>query len=59
MSFEITTEKNVWTISMGVCTCCNGSVWVGFNKEYKNIEADTLDHLMIKIDQFENPEEFQ
>lgn len=59
MSFSITTEKDEWKISMGVCTCCGSSVWVGFNKNLHHITADTLDHLMIKIDQFENPEEYE
>ena len=59
MSFTLATEKDEWTVSMGVCSCCGGSVWIGFNKLLHHIEADNLDHLFIKIDQFEHPEEYE
>lgn len=44
---------------MGECACCGGSCWVGFNKALHHITADTLDHLVIMIDQFEHPEEYE
>ena len=59
MSFTMKTEKDEWTISMGVCSCCGSSTWIGFNKDQNHITADTLDHLFIKIDQYENPEEYE
>lgn len=57
MSFTIKTEKDEWMISRGICTTCDSSIWVGFNKDLHHITADSLDHLFIKIDQFEHPEE--
>lgn len=62
MSFTITTEKNEWFVSLGLIIGVpsdQASVWVAFNKNYDHVEADNLDHLMIAIDQFENPEEIE
>ena len=59
MSFTLTTEKDEWKIAMGVVTGTTGSVWVAFNKNFDHVQADTLDHLYIAIDQFEHPEEYE
>ena len=58
MSFDLKTEKGEWEISRAFCAYCGGPTWVGIRKDpYHFIEADTLGHLTIKIDQFENPRE--
>ena len=59
MSFTIKTEKNEWFVSMGCVVgvpAVQASIWIAFNQDYDHVEADNLDHLMIAIDQFENPE---
>lgn len=61
MSFTITTKKNEWFVSSGLIIGVpkeQASVWVAFNKNYDHVEADSLDHLMIAIDQLENPEDY-
>lgn len=59
MSFTIKTDKHEWSVSMGVIIGTGASVWIAFNEKWEHIQADSLDHLYIGIDQFENPEECQ
>ena len=53
--FTVTTDKGEWTIFRPV-TSPEGDLWMAQNVQHYNITADTLDHLFIKIDQFEHPE---
>jgi len=60
MSFTINTGRNEWTVSMGRIVGApedKCSIWVAFNQNSEHVEGDTLDHLMIAIDQFEDLEE--
>ena len=60
MSFTINTGRNEWKVSMGCIVGApkdKSSVWVAFNQNYEHVEGDSLDHLMIAIDQFKNLEE--
>lgn len=60
MSFTINTGRNEWKVSMGQIIGApkeKSSIWVAFNQNYEHVEADSLDHLMIAIDQFEDLEE--
>ena len=60
MGFTINTGRNEWRVSMGYIVGApkdKSSVWVAFNQNYEHLEGDSLDHLMIAIDQFEDPEE--
>ena len=55
MAFMVKTEKGEWTIFRPVASS-EGDLWMAQNEKHYNIAADTLDHLFIKIDQFEHPE---
>lgn len=62
MSFTLKTEKNEWQVSMGLIIGVpkdQASVWVAFNQNLDHVKADNLDHLMIAINQFEYPEEYE
>ena len=62
MSLTLKTEKNEWIVSMGRITGfpeIQASIWVAFNQNLDHVEADTLDHLTIAINQFEYPEEYE
>lgn len=55
MAFTVKTEKGEWMIFRPVIGP-EGSMWTAQNEQHYNISATSLDHLFIKIDQFENPE---
>lgn len=62
MSFTLKTEKNEWEVSMGMIIGvpeAQASVWIAFNQDLDHVEADNLDHLMIAIDQYEYPEDYE
>lgn len=62
MSFTLKTEKNEWKVSMGLIIGvpkAQASVWIAFNQDLDHVKADNLDHLMIAINQFEYPEEYE
>ena len=60
MGFTINTGRNEWKVSMGVIVGApkdKNSIWIAFNQNYEHVEGDSLDHLIIAIDQFEDLEE--
>ena len=60
MSFTINTGRSEWKVSMGEIIGApkdRSSIWVAFNQNYEHVEADSLDHLIIAIDQFDELEE--